>query len=64
MRYLFTGLSDDATPESESYPGCHEAYKDDPECDDNHPRHWPGKVLRGDDTARLKMNTNRGSDRT
>jgi hypothetical protein len=42
LQHPFTGVPDDAAPAAEPY----EAYKDDPERDDNHPRHQRGIALR------------------
>jgi ssDNA-binding Zn-finger/Zn-ribbon topoisomerase 1 len=45
-RKLYAAVPENTDPAAEPYPGCYEAYKDDPECDDNHPRHKRGIALR------------------
>jgi hypothetical protein len=47
-------------PADEPYPGCYEAYKDDPECDDNHSRHQRGIALRFTESESVSVDL--GSD--
>jgi hypothetical protein len=42
-------------PAAEPYPGCYEAYKDDPECNDSHPRHKRGIALRFTESEPMRV---------